>query len=208
MMCGLMRFRSLAYYRDYEEQQVRGDVNEGTAVYRPLGGLAITNHTRRTESMRRESTFESEVKTQEIFVYCLSRADTPRIREAFNAVAWVEIVNVAGFCRRVEKALSGASFGGKPGRERIGHAVGYYNADAPPGSRWACPELIACSKFDGYDWQHEYRLLFSSTDALKFENVKLTIVRGQPTRAIDPSKHHVRDVTAGSLEDIAILHTL
>ncbi len=207
-MRGLMRFRSLAYYRDYEEQEVRGDDNEGTSVYRPESGLAITNYSQRTESVRANSAFEAEVKAGEIFVYCMSKADTPRIRAAFRAVACVEIMNVAEFCRRAEKALSGASFGGKPGRERIGHPVDYYSANAPPGPRWACPDLIACAKFDGYIWQHEYRLLFSRTEALKFENVMLTIVKGKATRIIDPSQHHVCEVVAGSLEDIAILHVL
>ncbi|MEO6486717.1 MAG: hypothetical protein ABIO78_02120, partial [Thermoanaerobaculia bacterium] len=182
---------------------MRGDDNEGTSVYRPESGLAITNYSQRTESVRADSAFEAEVKAGEIFVYCMSKADTPRLRAAFNAVACVEIMNVAEFCRRVQKALTGASFGGRPGRERIGHPVDYYSANVPPGPRWACPDLIACAKFDGYDWQHEYRLLFSRTEALKFENVKLTIVKGKPRRIIDPSQHHVCEVVAGSLEDIA-----
>lgn len=144
----------------------------------------------------------------EIFIYCTSRRDTPRIRAAFNAVACVEITNVPEFCRRIEKALAGASFGGHPGHERIGHPVEYYKADDPPGPRWACPDLTACAKFDGYDWQHEFRLLFSRTDALKFENAKFTIVKGKPARKIDPSQHHVYEVETGSLEGIAVRHIL
>jgi hypothetical protein len=121
MMQGVMRFHSLAYYRDYEEQEVRGDGNEGTSVYQPEGGLLITNQTQRTQSVQPDTSFESEVKAGEIFVYCLSKADTPRIRGAFNAVSCVEITNVPAFLRRVEKGLSAVSFGGKPGHERIGH---------------------------------------------------------------------------------------
>jgi len=206
MMQGVTRFRSLAYYRDYEEREVRGDSQEGTSVYEPQSGLVITNQTRQTESVQRDASFESEVRSGEIFIYCLSKVDTPRIREAFNAVSCVEIINVPAFLRRIEKALGGASFGGRPGHERIGHPVEYYPPDAPPGARWACPDLIACAKFDGYAWQHEYRLLFSFTDALKFENVELRIVGRKTERAVDASQHHVHQIAVGPLHDIALLH--
>lgn len=206
MMEGVMRFRSLAYYRDYEEQEVRGDGNEGRSVYKPEGGLPLTNQTQRVHSVQPDTSFESDVKAAEIFVHCLSKADTPRIREAFNAVCCVEITNVPAFLRRVEKALSAASFGGKPGREHIGHPVEYYAPDSPPGPRWACPDLIACAKFDFYAWQHEYRLTFSFTDALRFENVKLTLVKGKPSRVVDRSHHHIHEVVVAPLRDIALLH--
>ncbi|HXK40266.1 MAG TPA: hypothetical protein VJ837_05525 [Candidatus Paceibacterota bacterium] len=48
MMHGSMRFRSLAYYRDYEEQAARGDGNEGTSVFRPDAGLPITKEKHQT----------------------------------------------------------------------------------------------------------------------------------------------------------------
>jgi hypothetical protein len=203
MMLGSMRFRTLAFYRDYEEQQVRGDENEGTSVFRPDEGLAISNHTQRQQSVEPESAFEAEVKAGEIFVCCLSRSNSPRIREEFGARAYVEIANVPEFCRRVQKALPGATFGGKPGHERIGRSVEYYDAGRPPEARWACPDLIACSKFERYRWQGEFRLLFSMTDALKFQNVQLRLVKGKPTRPGDPSQHHQQIVETGDLSDIA-----
>ena len=45
---GEILFRSLSYFRDYEDKNVRGDEKEGTAVYRPKEGLVITNHTQGT----------------------------------------------------------------------------------------------------------------------------------------------------------------
>jgi hypothetical protein len=208
MMRGSLRFRTLAYYRDYEEQQVRGDDNEGTSVFRPDGGLDINNQTQRRRFVEPESAFESEVKAGEIFVYCLSRSNTAGIREGFNAKAYVQIVNVYEFCRRVQKALPGATFGGRPGHERIGHGVEYYDAGLPPAARWACPDLIACSKLERYRWQDEFRLLFSMTDALKFQNVQLRLVKGKPTRHGDTSQHHQQIVEAGDLSDIAAVKML
>ena len=110
------------------------------------------------------------------------------------------------FCRRVQKALPGTAFGGRPGHERVGHHVEYYEPGRPPGARWACPDLIACSKFERFGWQHEFRLLFSMTEALRFQNVHLKLDKGNSTRLPDPSLHHHRDVTAGEMGDICNLH--
>jgi hypothetical protein len=76
MMRGSLRFRTLAYYCDYEEQQVREDDNEGMSVFRPAGGLDISNQTQRLPFVEPDSAFESEVKAGEIFVCCLSRSIT------------------------------------------------------------------------------------------------------------------------------------
>ena len=46
MMRGSLRFGTLALYRDFEEQQVRGDCKEGTNIYAPSGGLKITKDQR------------------------------------------------------------------------------------------------------------------------------------------------------------------
>jgi len=210
MMRGSFRFRTLTYFRDYEEQEVRGDNNEGTSVFRPAIGLEIRNHTQRIKSFHPDSAFESEVKADEIFVFCLSKSDTPRIREGFRAVACVQINNVPEFCRLVQMALAleGAAFGGRPGHKRIGHHVHYYLPSEPPEARWACPDLIACSKSDDYRWQDEFRLLFSLTDALKFENVHLRIVQGNPSRPPDHSQHREHRVSITDLKGIATIHAL
>ncbi len=42
---GNLLFRSLAYYRDYEDAEIRGDYNEGTMLYRPVEGLVVNNQT-------------------------------------------------------------------------------------------------------------------------------------------------------------------
>jgi hypothetical protein len=42
---GKLLFRSLAYFRDYEDKSVREDQNEGAALFRPEGGLIVNNLT-------------------------------------------------------------------------------------------------------------------------------------------------------------------
>jgi hypothetical protein len=40
---GQVLFRSLSYFRDYEDGNIRGDCKEGTATFRPPAGLVINN---------------------------------------------------------------------------------------------------------------------------------------------------------------------
>ncbi len=206
MMRGVMRFRTLAYFRDHEAAGIRGDANEGTSVYRPDAGLEVVGRSRPIYQIWADGAFETHLKTGEIFVFCVSRRDTPRIRAAFEARACVEIVEPPEFYKRVARALAGASFCGKPGRERIAHPVTYYEPGKPPGARWACPDLMALSKFNVFEWQHEQRLVFSRTDALRFQNVVATLVKGPADRPIDVSQHLYEDIDAGALADVAHLH--
>ncbi len=120
-------FRSLAYFRDYEDKDVRGDQNEGTAIFRPEGGLIINNHTQGKTFTLPNHAFESAVNQEEIFVFCVSGSLTDELREKFEAVVCVEILNIKTFCSRIEAALPpDAMFPGKPGRTRIGRRVEYY----------------------------------------------------------------------------------
>jgi hypothetical protein len=155
-----------------------------------------------------DAAVEFFVKAGDIFVYCLSKSQSEEMRERFDAVACVEIFDVKAFCRRVKNALPWkTSFGGRPGHERVGHHVDYYKVTDNPNPRWACPDLVATSKLDAYRWQDEFRLAFSLTDALRFENITGRIVQGDVrTRRPNPSEHHHHDMRLGSLLDIAALH--
>ncbi len=124
---GSMLFRSLAYFRDYEDEEVRGDTNEGTAIMRPRGGLQGRNRTQRKDFFLPNAAFESGANTGEILVYCLSKSQDEEKRRRFRAAACVEILDAKAFCRRVQRALPNrASFGGRPGHEKLGQHVQYY----------------------------------------------------------------------------------
>ena len=203
---GGLRFRSLSYYRDYEDNNVRGDRNEGTAIYRPEEGLIVTNHTQGTTTTLPYS-FQSGANQQEIFVYCLSRSLSDELRKEFEAVACVEILNTERFCTIIEASLPPeAKFPESLGRSRIGHRVEYYKKTEGGNRRWALPDVIAISKLDTYSQQDEYRLVFSLTDALGFEKVATRLVRNDAIVAPQPAEHRYYDLRTRSLRDICRLH--
>ena len=102
---GELLFRSLAYFRDYEDGRIRGDRNEGRALYKPQDGLVAKNLTQGTTVTLPAHAFTSTAKQGEIFVFCLSRALTEKMRRGFNATVAVEIRDISAFCARIEAAL-------------------------------------------------------------------------------------------------------
>jgi hypothetical protein len=203
---GKLLFHSLSYFRDYEDKKVRGDQNEGAAIFRPEGGLLVHNQTQGTTFTLARHTFESTANQEEIFVFCLSRSLTDILRREFKAVACIEVLNIATFCARVEDALPNAKFPGRAGRTRIGHRVEYYRETDGANPRWALPDIIATSKLDCYSWQDEYRLVFCTTDALGFQKVSLRLVQENASEGPKPAEHHKYLVQARSLRDICQLH--
>jgi hypothetical protein len=194
---GQLLFRSLAYFRDHEDA-IRGDEYEGTSTFRPVGGLVVQNHTQGTTSTL-PMAFESSVKANEIFVYCVSQTLSSSIAREFKAVACVEITKIAKFCRRIRKALpSAATFQNR--------RVDYYAQTQGGDPRWALPDRIATSKLDHWASQDEYRLVFSLTDALGFEKVELRLVDRRIRPAPKSEEHIGHLLVVGSLRDICILH--
>jgi len=65
---GNLLFRPLAYYRDYEDAEIRGDYNEGTMLYRPAEGLVVNNQTQGNTTLTLPGwTFESESEARRNF---------------------------------------------------------------------------------------------------------------------------------------------
>jgi hypothetical protein len=203
---GKLLFRSLSYFRDVEDKNVREDQNEGNAVFRPEGGLVINNETRGTTLTLPGYAFESRVKQNEIFVFCMSRSLTDELRKRFGAVVCIEIMEVGVFCSRIEAAMPPAArFPPQAGRRpaRIGRRVEYYREAENGNPRWALPDRIATSKLDSYAWKNEFRLVFSLTDALEFEKVDTRVVhQSNPREPPKPDEHYSYLVNAQSLCDI------
>jgi hypothetical protein len=200
-------FRSLAYFRHYEDEDIRRDQKEGIAVYRPVDGLVVSNLTQGTKFILSDYSFQSFVKQEEIFIYCLSGLLSDHLRDKFGAVACVEIKDIRTFCNRIEAALSQATFPEMRGRMRIGSWVEYYDESEGGNPRWALPEKIATSKSRAYAWQNEFRLVFSLSDALSFENVNTQLVQRQSVELLPLAEHHSYAVKAQDLRDICQLHS-
>lgn len=206
---GELLFRSLSYFRDYEDNNVREDQNEGTTIFRPENGLIINKVNQGTTFTLPGYSFQSTAKHDEIFVFCVSRSFTDELCERFRAVVCVEILQVGTFCNRIESALpTTATFPGRPGRTRIGQRVEYYKETDAGSPRWALPDSIAVSKFNSYAWQDEFRLVFSLTDALKFENVSLCVTQSNIREPRNTDEHHKYPLRVGSLRDICRLREI
>jgi hypothetical protein len=200
---GDLLFRSLSYFRDYEENSVRGDKEEGMSVFRPERGLIVNNLTQNTTFTLPNFSFASAARQNEILVFCMSRTFSPRLREEFSAAACVEILDPTSFCARVERALPATvTFPAPHGRARLGHKVDYYDATETGDPRWALPAQIATSKLRRYAWQDEFRLAFSLTDAFQFGNVTPRLLRDDHQDAPTPSEHRTQIVRAGTLRDV------
>jgi len=198
---GTILFRSLAYFRDYEERTARGDRNEGTARFRPEGGLVINNQTQGKTFALANHSFESSASAKDILVFCVSRSRTDQMKDEFKAVACVEIREIKTFCDRIKAALPAtATF--------MGRKVDYYQETDGGDPRWALPEKITLSKLKGYAWQNEYRFLFSLTDALDFEKVQTLLVHDDHVRVANPSEHQEHFLNVGSLRDICRVHEI
>src|SRR5947209_12943629 len=79
---GDLLFRSLAYFRDYEDNETRGDRSEGSAVFRPAAGLVVNNQTQGETFTLPRHALVSRAKQEEIFVFCVSRSMTDRHRDS------------------------------------------------------------------------------------------------------------------------------
>lgn len=204
---GRMRFWSLSYFRDLEDKGVRGDANEGKGIFAPDGGLEITNHTQRTRFTMPAHALTSRAVCDDIFVFCASRRLSSRLWDEFGACVCVELTDVPAFCARVAAALpEGAKFPGRPGRERLGQRVEYYRTSDAADTRWALPDRIASSKLREYAWQNEFRLVFSTTGALDFQNLALTLEPRDAAAAPAAPSHLHQDIAATSLRDICHVH--
>lgn len=195
---GEILFRSLSYFRDYEDENIRRDRSEGTSLFQPENGLVINNLSQGTKFTLPDHSFQSSAKADEIFIFCASRSHSDERYKKFGAVARVEILDIASLCGRVKRALpADAVLRGQP--------VAYYSAAENPTPRWAFPEQIATSKLADYAWQEEFRVVFSLTGALGFEKVEPRLVQTDARRRQRHTMHQPYLLKVGCLSDICRL---
>ena len=102
---GEVLFRALSYFRNYEDDEARGDKFEGTLIHLPDNGLKVKNvHT--VQEISLPYRFDSTAKEDDIFVYCMSQVLSMEIAKRFQAEVAVEIFDLAKFLNLVRSALS------------------------------------------------------------------------------------------------------
>ena len=197
-MEGHIRFGSLAHYMSIEDE-ARRDENEGASLFSHGDGLLINNISQNVSGNLEGYTFVSQVKTGEIFISCFSRALNPELWNKFSALFCVEITKIGIFIEKIRVSLPSDS-------TVYFRRVQYYDRDDNPTPRWAVPEVIASSKLNLYSQEEESRLLFSTTDALRFENVDLCLrhksVQHSPIKPASP----FFNLNIGDIQHICTLH--
>jgi hypothetical protein len=200
---GEVLFRALSYFRDYEDEHVRGDEFEGTKLHRPANGLEIT-FTKTQEKILLPHSFEPAANEDDIFVYCLSTILSRELAVEFKADACIEIHRPAKFISEVRAALSRRP--SIKSKMLVHGEVTYYNKEDPIGADWAIPERIAMSKLRSYEYQHEYRIAFAVNDAFRVANTRLRLVAPGAPRPLGSRSHPECLFKLGNLAAACTVH--
>ena len=198
--------QTAAFFRDYEDaqaQQIIGDEYEGARLYRSLNGLEINNLTR-NQSFVLNAGMECLTKAHEIYIFCMSLSLSYFLKKEFKAVACAEILYPRAFiCRWLNALPEEAKHEGK----HVARRVGYYRPEDVPGNVWAFPDLIITTKLRRFEYQNEYRLAYTTTDAFAFENCTYQLVDRKARPSPKPEEHLNETLELGNLRDICRLQT-
>jgi len=162
-------FRSLSYFQDYEDAQVRGDKNEGVLRYSGQDGLLINNVTT-GQSFKKPWIFKSKVDTDKIFIFSLSKKLCPELAREFGADVCIEFEKPVNVISKLVNAVH-IRRSIKPNTLFQGE-VKYYTEQEGPNIDWALPSTIAMKKLACFSRQEEYRFMFSQDNSLKIGKTK------------------------------------
>jgi len=197
--------QTAAFFRDYEDaqaQQVIGDEYEGTRLYRPLGGLEI-NNLNGSQSGTLNAGMECVTRAHEVYIFCMSLSFNDTLKNEFQAAACVEIFSRRAFISRWLNALPEEA---KKRGKHVARRVGYYRPEDVPGNVWALPDLIITTKLKRFEYQNEYRLAYTTTDAFAFQNCAYQLVDRKARPLPKPEEHLHQRLELGSLRDICRIH--
>jgi hypothetical protein len=198
---GQVFFRTLRYFTDYEDDEVRGDPNEGTHLHAPKAGLEINNLTQGQTFVLSDRVFKSSVKQGDIFVFCVSMSRTEALWREFKSVACVEIRKKREFLQRVRLAVEAI------GDQVYSAPVEYRDPSSPPKHEWALPEKVCMSKMPTFKHQDEYRIAFGKPEIFAPNHVE-TIIADRNHRYEKRPDEAERTLTIdiGSIRDLCMIH--
>ena len=201
---GEVLFRTLSYLKNLEAtDEARGDLHEGTLVHRPMNGLQITK-VETSEVITLPHSFESSVKANEIFIYCVSTDLSSTIAERLKAVIAIEILDPF---KLLMKIRNGLSLRKKIRTHQLMHnSVRYCELDEPSGVDWALPDRIAMRKSKSFEWQKEYRFVVPAGDAFRVENVDLRLAMPNTASSLNLDSQQSLRLKLGNLKNICRVH--
>lgn len=83
--------------------------------------------------------------------------------------------------------------------------VDYRERSREPGADWALPEKLVLIKPEDFAWQNEFRIAVGKRDAMKVENVGLTVQTGSSAPVFEPVPAPIF-LRLGELADLVTLH--
>lgn len=200
---GVMLFRPLAFFRAYEDGQIRGDTGDAVLVYAPTGGLEITKQdgtVLKLEGWR----FTSSAKDEDIFVYCASNRLCVELSERFQSPFCVEISEPGCILDRLTARAHPTSE--LDYKQLITGSVDYRKPDAKPDADWAVPEKLVLIKPYIFAWQDEFRIAVGKWAAFEVHNVECKLESGKAKAATARVAQAGFALRVGSLADVAKLH--
>jgi hypothetical protein len=168
---GELMLQPLSHFRGREADGVRGDPRDGVLTYAPQGGLVMNMENGRVITLE-DGSFNSSVNQNDIYVYCASNQLSADLAQRFGAFC-VEIPDHDVLVRRLQMRghlTSKFDYG-----QVVCGKVVYREHSEEPGVDWALPERLVLVKPVEFAWQDEFRIAVGKRDAMKVENVSLTI---------------------------------
>ena len=204
-LAGKVLFRALTYYRDLENDGIRGDRFEGSRIHRPEEGLLITNVKTGEQIKLGNEHFISSAHEEYIYVSCMSTELSKELFEKFESNVCIEILDGVRYFQRIQKAIR-KFLGDKVSKQAKSENVNYYSFQDPLKENWALPERIAFSKPKEFEWQKEFRIAYPTNDAFDFENVKIQIKQIEKHNEFKNKSHGQRFIDIGNIERLCNVH--
>lgn len=200
---GSFLFRSLPYFQDYEDDQIRGDEYEGTLKHSRKEGLLIHNQTT-NKTFRIPFTFSSAVDAENIFVFCASKRLCAELAKEFESDSCVEILNSDIIISNIQNCVANIQ---QKSPVFIHGEVIYYKEEEEPGINWALPNKIVMRKLEYFKNQDEYRFSFSHKDAFGIEKTKQSLTSGKKEKKKRDKPYPEYQIKIGNIRQYCRVHT-
>jgi hypothetical protein len=200
---GAFLFRSLSYFQDYEDSEIRGDQFEGINKYNGKDGLEINNLTTGIKT-KENWTFKSMVDSENIFIFSTSTRLSAELAKEFNCDVCIEFNDIGKIINGIRKAVERRK-SIKPNKLIVSDIIYYHDSDAP-GVDWSLPDKITFRKLECFAWQNEYRFAFSKSNALKSGNTKqeVEIVSSNKKGRVHPYPEYLLKI--GNIKEYCTVH--
>lgn len=199
---GQMMWKPLSFFRVIEDEEVRGDAQDGILIHTHDGGLVLTKEDG-TQVVIENGFFTSSVKADDIFVFCASKDLSEDIAKRFKSPFCVEIVDTDYLATRLRNracATSKIDYG-----QLVCNDMEYRPHLQPAAADWALPEKVVFIKPELFAWQNEFRIALPKRGAFDVHNVNLTIQIGEVPPPPAPTQKPIF-IEVGNLEEITVLH--